>query len=118
MSFVKYERLTRKKHTSKGIKRKRYLNKVGIHPEGKMVLSKPVSKKYFVTAGFIEFYYDPDDNKIGILPLAEETEHTLKIHGKTTKMIFTKKFFNKFKIKPEKSWYEYSIDGKMLVIQL
>ncbi len=110
MAFIKYQR----ERMKKGISSKT----IGINNKGRFAFYKPVVEKFIGDCKYVELYFDPENRKIGILPIKNESFDSFKIQGKTTKMVIAKKFLNRFKIPVEDRRYEFSEEGGMLVIQL
>lgn len=110
MSFIKYQ----KEKSKKGISSKT----IGINHKGRFAFYKPVVEKFLAESTFIELYYDPEANKIGILPIYEATPDSFRVQGKTTKMIVAKKFINRFQIPVEDRRYDFAFENGMLIIQL
>jgi hypothetical protein len=111
MAFIKYCK------EGKGKKRSSDCT-IGINEKGRFAFYKPVVKNHLQNASYVELLFDPEDRKIGIVPLSEATADALPIQGKTTKMIIAKKFLNKFNINIEKKRYEFRNDGQMIVIKI
>lgn len=110
MGFVKFQ----KEKFKKGISAKT----IGINSKGRFAFYKPVVEKYLQNIDHIELFYDPETNKVGILPTAEPTADSFKIQGMTTKMIVAKKFLNRFQIPVENRRYDFVVENGMLVIPL
>lgn len=110
MGFVKFQKENVKKGNSS--------NTIGLNRKGRFAFYKPVVEKYLANVEFVELFYDPENAKIGILPVAAYSHDAFRIQGKTTKMIVAKKFFNRFKITVENRRYEFSADNGMLTIKL
>lgn len=110
MGFIKFQKEKPKKGaTSKTI---------GINRKGRFAFYKPVIEKYFDNISFVELFFDPDEKKVGILPVKEPTPDAFKIQGQTTKMVVAKKFLNRFQIPIEDKRYEFDYEDGMLIIQL
>ncbi|NLY73792.1 MAG: hypothetical protein GX075_00610 [Firmicutes bacterium] len=110
MAFIKFQKEKPKKGaTSKTI---------GVNRKGRFAFYKPVVEKYFNDKKHVELYFDPDENKIGILPVSEPTPDSFKIQGQTTKMVVAKKFLNRFQIPVEDKRYEFEHQDGMLIIKL
>ncbi|NLW46925.1 MAG: hypothetical protein GXY86_06280 [Firmicutes bacterium] len=110
MGFIKFQKEKPKKGaTSKTI---------GINRKGRFAFYKPVVEKYFDNISFVELFFDPDEKKMGILPVKEPTPDAFKIQGQTTKMVVAKKFLNRFQIPIEDKRYEFDYEDGMLIIQL
>jgi hypothetical protein len=110
MAFIKFQKETSKK----GISSKT----IGINRKGRFAFYKPVVENYLKNYDYVELYYDPESNKIGILPVTESTNDSFKIQGKTTKMVIAKKFLNRFKIPVEDRRYEFTTENDMLIVKL
>jgi hypothetical protein len=110
MAFIKYQ----KESSKKGISSKT----IGINRKGRFAFYKPVVENFLKDYEYVELFYDPETNKIGILPVTESTHDSFKIQGKTTKMVIAKKFLNRFKISIEDRRYEFATEDDMLVIKL
>lgn len=110
MGFIKFQKERPKKGaTSKTI---------GINRKGRFAFYKPVVEKYLDSISFVELFFDPDEKKMGILPVKEPTPDAFKIQGQTTKMVVAKKFLNRFQIPVEDKRYEFDYEDGMLIIQL
>jgi len=110
LGFIKFQKEKPKKGaTSKTI---------GINRKGRFAFYKPVVEKYFDNISFVELFFDPDEKKMGILPVKEPTPDAFKIQGQTTKMVVAKKFLNRFQIPIEDKRYEFDYEDGMLIIQL
>lgn len=110
MAFIKFQKEKPKKGaTSKTI---------GVNRKGRFAFYKPVVEKYFNDKNHVELFFDPDENKIGILPVSEPTPDSFKIQGQTTKMVVAKKFLNRFQIPVEDKRYEFEYQDGMLIIKL
>jgi hypothetical protein len=110
LGFIKFQKEKPKKGaTSKTI---------GINRKGRFAFYKPVIEKYFDNISFVELFFDPDEKKVGILPVKEPTPDAFKIQGQTTKMVVAKKFLNRFQIPIEDKRYEFDYEDGMLIIQL
>jgi hypothetical protein len=110
MGFVKYQ----KEKMKKGISAKT----IGINSKGRFAFYKPVVEKYLQNIDHLELFYDPETNKVGILPTTEPTADSFKIQGMTTKMIVAKKFLNRFQIPVENRRYDFTVENGMLIIPL
>jgi hypothetical protein len=110
MAFIKYQ----KESSKKGISSKT----IGINRKGRFAFYKPVVENFLKNYDYVELFYDPETNKIGILPVNESTNDAFKIQGKTTKMVIAKKFLNRFKIPIEDRRYEFAAEDEMLIIKL
>jgi len=110
MSFIKYQ----KEKSKKGVSSKT----IGINHKGRFAFYKPVVEKFLLESAYVELYYDPETNKIGILPISDATADSFRVQGKTTKMIVAKKFINRFQIPVEDRRYDFAFESGMLVIQL
>lgn len=110
MAFIKYQ----KERLKKGVSSKT----IGINRKGRFAFYKPVVEKFFGECEFVELFFDPETNKIGILPVSTETFDAFRIQGATTKMVIAKKFLNRFKIPIEDRRYEFSEEDGMLTVQL
>jgi hypothetical protein len=110
VAFVKYQK-------EKAIKRVSSKT-VGINGKGRFAFYKPVVEKYFQNANYVELFFDPNEKKLGILPVAEPTADSFRIQGKTTKMIVAKRFLNHFQISIEDRRYSFEPENEMLVVQL
>jgi len=110
MGFVKFQ----KEKAQKGLSAKT----IGINSKGRFAFYKPVVEKYLQDVNHIELFYDPENEKVGILPTREPTSDSFKIQGLTTKMIIAKKFLNRFRISVEDRRYDFSEDNGMLIISL
>ncbi len=111
MGFVKYQK--EKKDT-----RSITANTIGINNKGRFAFYKPTFEKFLKDKPFIELYYDPEDKKIGIKPVAEFTPNAFRLQGNITKMIIAKKFLKQFNISVTKNRYEFNDENEMLVISL
>jgi hypothetical protein len=110
MGFIKFQ----KEKTPKGLSAKT----IGINSKGRFAFYKPVVEKYLQNVNHIELFYDPETEKVGILPTQEPTSDSFKIQGLTTKMIIAKKFLKRFRISVENRRYDFCEDNGMLVIPL
>jgi hypothetical protein len=110
MAFIKFQKETSKK----GISSKT----IGINRKGRFAFYKPVVENHLKNFNYVELYFDPEANKIGILPVNELTNDAFKIQGKTTKMVIAKKFLNRFKIPVEDRRYEFTTENDMLIVKL
>ncbi len=110
MAFIKY----RKDKPKKGISSKT----IGITQRGRFAFYKPVFEKFLSDALFVELFYDPENNQIGIKPVKENTTDSFRIQGKTTKMIVAKKFLNRFNIPIEDRRYDFTFENGMLIVQI
>jgi hypothetical protein len=110
VAFIKFQKEQSKKGTTN--------RTIGINPQGRFAFYKPVVQKHLKDTEYVELLYDPESKQIGILPLPEATSNSFRIQGKTTKMVIAKKFLNRFNIQLKEQRYEFSVDNRMIVIQI